>query len=413
MSSTQFASLSLNDSILRALTKEGYHTPTPVQQEAIPLIFAGRDIIATAQTGTGKTAAFTLPMLQMLSERGKSKHIRALILTPTRELALQINASLAAYGRYLKVAKTVILGGVSSVPQIKELRKKPDILVATPGRLLDLVGQGHIHLDHIEMFVLDEADRMLDMGFIQDVRTIISKLPAKRQTLFFSATVSREISALASDIVTNPASVEVAPPTSVAVNIEQKVLFVDHENKYSLLTGILKDENVHRALVFARTKRQADRIRQQLSKNGITVESIHSDKTQSARQRALAAFERGRVKVLVGTDIIARGIDVEGISHVINYSLPNEPESYIHRIGRTARAGANGIALSFCDNEDISMLKGIEKLTKCPLTVFADHPYHSSAIAELREEKKIKKIPAPPFGRRLKPKQHSSRRISR
>ena len=406
MKSNHFNNLSLNEPILRAISEEGYPAPTPVQEAAIPLVLEGNDLLATAQTGTGKTAAFSLPILQILHERrpaGK-RNIRALVLTPTRELAQQVEESFRTYGRHLSLRTTVIVGGVSSVPQIKALKNRVDILVATPGRLLDLINQGYVHLDRIELLVLDEADRMLDMGFIIDVRKIVSKLPRKRQTLFFSATLSGEIQHLASDMLNNPSHVKITPPASVCDNIEQKVLFVAQENKRDLLSDILQEENVIRALVFSRTKRLADRLMKHLSNRGISVEAIHSDKTQSARQRALAAFDRGKVKVLIGTDIVARGIDVEGISHVINYNLPDDPENYVHRIGRTARAGTNGIALSFCDVAELSMLKGIEKLIKQPLAEVEDHPFHSSFIAAIH--KRITAIPriTPPFGRRNKPK---------
>ncbi|MFC1529017.1 DEAD/DEAH box helicase, partial [Candidatus Latescibacterota bacterium] len=407
-----FKNFILNEPILRALSEEGYKTPTAVQQAAIPLILEGKDLLATAQTGTGKTAAFSLPMLQMLNERKSAdkRNIRALILTPTRELALQVEASFRTYGRHLSLRTTVILGGVSAGPQIKAIKNKVDILVATPGRLLDLINQGYVHLNRIEMLVLDEADRMLDMGFITDVRKIVSKLPDKRQTLFFSATLSGEIQHLASDMLNNPSKVTTTPPASVSDNIEQKVLFVAQENKRDLLSDILQEDNVIRALVFSRTKRLADRLIKHLSTRGIFAESIHSDKSQSARQRALAAFDRGKIKVLVGTDIVARGIDVEGISHVINYNLPDDPENYVHRIGRTARAGANGIALSFCGAEEIVMLKGIEKLIKQPLTQFNDHPFHSSVIAAIHKRKTETPRISPPFGRRNKPKTSRGRR---
>jgi len=406
MYSDHFKNLLLNQPILRALSEEGYEKPTPVQQAAIPEVLAGNDLLATAQTGTGKTAAFALPMLHMLHERKphSAGNIRALILTPTRELALQIEASFRTYGRHLPLRTAVVLGGVPAASQIKALKKKPDILVATPGRLLDLYGQGFIRLDRIEIIVLDEADRMLDMGFINDVRKIVSMLPVDRQTLFFSATLTRDTADLASDMLREPSFVEVTPAASVSGDIEQKVLFVEQINKRDLLTSILKDENVLRALVFARTKRRADHLLRQLTNHGISADAIHSNKSQNARQRALSAFDRGRIKVLVATDIVARGIDVEGISHVINYEMPNDPESYVHRIGRTARAGAAGIALSFCDAGEVTMLRGIEKLTRCPLTAFEDHPFHSSSIAALRDRKTasplVPTIPARSRGRR-------------
>ncbi|MCE5250947.1 DEAD/DEAH box helicase [bacterium] len=406
MHSDHFKNLSLNEPILRALSEQGYQNPTPVQQAAIPEVLAGNDLLATAQTGTGKTAAFALPMLQILHEQepGGSRHIRALILTPTRELALQIEESLRTYGRYLKLRTTVVLGGVPAASQIRALRKNPDILVATPGRLLDLHNQGYIRLDRIKMLVLDEADRMLDMGFINDVRKIVSELPRDRQTLFFSATLTGEIANLASDMLRNPSKVEVSPAASVSVNIEQKVLFVEQMNKRELLAGILKDKNVSRALVFARTKHRADHLMRQLMNHGISADAIHSNKSQNARQRALSAFDHGKIKVLVATDIVSRGIDVEGISHVINYEMPEDPESYVHRIGRTARAGAAGIALSFCNAEEIKLLREIEKLTKCPLTAVIDHPFHSASIAALLERKSSSSIvpamPGRPRGRR-------------
>jgi len=416
MKSTHFKNLIHNEAILQALSEKGYKTPTAVQEAAIPLILEGKDLLATAKTGTGKTAAFSLPILQTLHERksGDKRYIRALILTPTRELALQVEASFRTYGSHLSLRSTVILGGVSSGPQIKAIKNKVDILVATPGRLLDLINQGHVHLNRIEMLVLDEADRMLDMGFIHDVRKILSKLPDKRQTLFFSATLSEDIQYLASDILTNPSKVTITPSASVADNIEQKVLFVSQENKRDLLSDILQEENVIKALVFSRTKHLADRLMKHLSNRGIFAEAIHSNKSQNARQRALAAFNRGKVKVLVGTDIVARGIDVEGISHVINYDLPEDPENYVHRIGRTARAGANGIALSFCDAKEIVMLKGIEKLIKHPLTEFNDHPFHSSVIAAIHKRKTATPRISPPFGRqRNKPKNVRGRRNAR
>lgn len=387
MNSDHFKNLSLSENILHALKDEGYEEPTPIQNEAIPEILAGKDILATAQTGTGKTAAFALPILHILSKspRNGARHIRALILTPTRELALQIESSFINYGRYLPMRVATVIGGVPFGGQIKALKKTPDILVATPGRLLDLIKQGHAIIDRVETLVLDEADRMLDMGFINDVRQIISKLPSKRQTLFFSATLCGDIGYLASDILNHPVRIEITPPSSVAENIDQKIFFVEQGNKRDLLSSIMREGNVRRALVFVRTKRQADRITRQLTDDGISADAIHSDKTQSARQKSLSAFDKGRIKVLVGTDIISRGIDVDGISHVINYELPNDPESYVHRIGRTARAGACGTAMSFCSAEDVPMLKGIEKLTKCPLTAITDHTFHSSSVAAIHQ----------------------------
>ena len=391
MTSTQFDHLSLHPSINRALAREGYQQPTPIQQAAIPEALAGKDVLATAQTGTGKTAAFSLPMLHLLHDKpsANGRGIRALILTPTRELALQIDASLRSYGHYLPLRPAVVVGGVPAPPQIRALRQGPEMLVATPGRLLDLHNQGHVRLGGVEMLVLDEADRMLDMGFIRDVRKIVAALPRKRQTMLFSATLSREISKLAADMLIQPVKVEITPSASVSDDIAQQVLFVEQTDKRALLTDILRGEDIPRALVFTRTKHRANRISQQLANSGIAADSIHSNKSQAARQKALAAFDRGKVKVLVATDIVARGIDVEGISHVINYELPHDPESYVHRIGRTARAGAVGTALSFCNGEELSMLKGIEKLTRRPLTPLEDHPFHSSAIAQRRQDKPV------------------------
>ena len=409
MSNPKFQDLAVSEPLLRALEEEGYTHPTPIQQEGIPLVLAGRDLLATAQTGTGKTAAFALPILQMLGEKipHTKKPIRSLILTPTRELAIQIDESLKAYGRHLRLKTAVVLGGVSAEPQIKALRRQPDILVATPGRLLDLHNQGYIPLDRVEILVLDEADRMLDMGFIKDVRRIVNLLPKKRQTLFFSATLGPVVARLASDMLRDPATVVIAPPATVAGNIAQKVMFVQHMHKRELLAEVLRGVDVSRALVFTRTKHRANRVSKQLTQDGIRADAIHSNKSQGARQRALSDFDRGRIKVLVGTDVVARGIDVDGISHVINYEMPEDPESYVHRIGRTARAGANGIALSFCAAEEVMRLRDIEKLTHELLVPVEDHRYHCSATAALngrtaaRAEAQANAAPAnrPKFGR--------------
>ena len=389
MNTHRFKGFALGEPILKALSEQGYQTPTDIQKAAIPVLLEGKDLFASAQTGTGKTAAFSLPMLQLLTERRAARSegkrtIRALILTPTRELALQIDESLRAYGRHLPLRTAVILGGVGAAGQIAALRKNPDILVATPGRFLDLYQQGHIHLKQVEMLVLDEADRMLDMGFIHDVRKIIAKVPTERQTMLFSATLPPAVLQLASTMLKDPASISVTPTVTVAENITQKVLFVEQADKNNLLKNVLSDKAIKKALVFTRTKHKAPRLSQQLSKIGISADSIHSNKTQSARQRALDAFDRGHIKVLVATDIVARGIDVDGITHVINYELPNEPESYVHRIGRTARAGADGIALSFCDSNELPLLGGIQRFTKSELPAMEDHPFHSSGIAMLR-----------------------------
>ena len=417
MNSHPFETFQLSKSILRAVTEEGYQEPTPVQLASIPEILAGRDLMATAQTGTGKTAAFALPMLERLQSRpsgnnGSGRPLRALILTPTRELALQVETSFRVYGKYLSLRSAVVLGGVSMGSQLTALRKQPDILVATPGRLLDLMKQKQVRLDRIEILVLDEADRMLDMGFIQDVRKIVSHIPARRQTLLFSATLSSEILGLAGDMLNNPVKVETTRPASVSQNIDQKVLFVDHADKGALLADILKSKNLSRVLVFTRTKHRAERLMRHLSTHGISADAIHSNKSQNARQRALAAFDRGNITVLVATDIMARGIDVEGISHVINYELPNDPGSYVHRIGRTARAGAVGTALSFCDASEIMMLKGIEKLTRCTLIAVEDHRFHSATIASLYSPRTGSSASrsAPPQWRSFGPRGRSGRR---
>ncbi len=367
MNSHPFEQLHLSKPILRALTEEGYAQPTPIQTAAIPEVLAGRDVLATAQTGTGKTAAFALPILHRLHADGtqhRGSGILALILTPTRELALQVRTSFDTYSRHLPLRTAVVLGGVSQRSQIKALRDGVQILVATPGRLLDLMQQRQVRLDRIEVLVLDEADRMLDMGFIHDVRRIASQIPGDRQTLLFSATMSAQIVGLAGDMLNNPVRIETVPPTSVSPDIDQKVLFVEQANKGLLLAEI-------------------ERLMRHLSSHGISTEAIHSNKSQNARQRALFAFHEGKINALVATDIVARGIDVEGISHVINYELPNDPENYIHRIGRTARAGAAGTALSFCDATEIVMLQRIERFTRRALVAPKDHRYYSAAIASL------------------------------
>ena len=381
----RFDNFPLHPAILRALEDEKYVTPTDVQRLSIPEVLAGRDLLATAQTGTGKTAAFSVPLLHLLhiNQPAGRSGIRALILSPTRELALQIEASLRTYGRHLRLRTAVVLGGVASGPQIRALRGNPDILVATPGRLMDLMSQGYVKLESTEVLVLDEADRMLDMGFLPDVKRIVATMPAQRQTLFFSATMSPEIGALAQSLLRNPARVQIAAPAATVARCEQHVLFVDQEKKRDLLTDLLKNAGFGRSIVFTRTKHRADKISTHLASHGIKVDAIHSNKTQGARQRSLSAFDDGRIRVLVATDIVARGIDVDGISHVINYELPDDAENYVHRIGRTARAGADGVALSFCDAGEVGILRGIEKLTDSSLTHFHDHPFHSPEIAEM------------------------------
>jgi ATP-dependent RNA helicase RhlE len=381
---TSFSELALIEPIARALRAENYTVPTPIQAAAIPPLLDGRDLLGCAQTGTGKTAAFALPILQRLAADRKPaprKGARVLVLAPTRELALQIADSFAAYGRHLPLSRTVVFGGVGQNPQVSALARGVDVLVATPGRLLDLIEQGHAQLSGIEVLVLDEADRMLDMGFIRDIRKILARLPARRQTLLFSATMPRDIAVLADQMLRDPVKVEVAAPATTAENVDQWVLFVDRDNKRHLLAEMLKDPKMSRTLVFTRTKHGANRVTEQLSRMQVRAAAIHGNKSQGARQAALESFRAGHTRVLVATDIAARGIDVDGITHVVNYELPNEPESYVHRIGRTARAGARGIALSFCDREERAYLRDIERLTKQPLRVVADHPYRAAAGA--------------------------------
>ena len=384
MHSSKFAELNLSQPLLRALDEEGYDDPTPIQHAAIPAVLEGNDVLAAAQTGTGKTAAFTLPMLQLFDEGRVKGGVRGLILTPTRELALQIAECLGNYGRHLRLRTAVLLGGVSERPQIDALRRKPDFIVATPGRLLDLHQRGLAKLDRVEILVLDEADRMLDMGFSRDVRRIVGATPRSRQTLLFSATLTEDIGELAADLLRDPSLIEVTPPASVSDNVAQKVLFVAQEDKRDLLTSVLEDETTSRVLVFTRTKHRANRLTKQLRSGGIKVDVMHSNKGQGARQAALKAFHNGQIKVLVATDIAARGIDVDDISHVINYEMPGDPESYVHRIGRTARAGSIGMALSFCNAEEVELIKGIERLTRSPLVADEDHPFHSASIAAMR-----------------------------
>jgi len=368
-----FKDLQLTAPVLQALETEGYHTPTPIQFKAIPFVLAGRDVLACAQTGTGKTAAFTIPLLQRMAADTGNGHraVRALILTPTRELAIQIGESIAAYGRFLTLRHTVIFGGVSQHSQVQALRKGVDILVATPGRLLDLLQQREISLASLEYFVLDEADRMLDMGFIHDVKRIIAQLPKRRQTLFFSATMPKEIQQLAAVLLHNPAKVEVAPPATTAELIAQSVYFAEKEMKPVLLKHLLRDEAIRSILVFTRTKHGANKLVKILASAGIQSAAIHGNKSQQARQTALLQFKSGTLRVLVATDIAARGIDIDSLTHVLNYELPNVPETYVHRIGRTGRAGAAGQAISFCDTSERPLLQDIEKLIRKKVPVLA------------------------------------------
>ena len=392
-----FNELNLIEPILAALKTEGYTNPTPIQQKAIPYILQKRDLLGCAQTGTGKTAAFAIPILQLLhalpQERNK-RTIKSLILTPTRELALQIGESFGAYGRNTGLKHTVIFGGVSQHPQTEALKKGVDILVATPGRLLDLMAQKFIDLSHLQIFVLDEADRMLDMGFVHDVRKVLNVIPEKRQSLFFSATMAPEIMKLADNILVEPAKVEVTPVSSTAHTIQQAVYYVKKGDKKNLLIHLLQGEKIDRVLVFTRTKHGADRVARDVTKAGIQAEAIHGNKSQNARVRALDNFKSSRTRVLVATDIAARGIDVDDLNHVINFELPNEPETYVHRIGRTGRAGASGTALSFCDAEETSYLVSIQKLISKNVPVVDNHPYpmtakdFAEAASTMKEQKK-------------------------
>jgi ATP-dependent RNA helicase RhlE len=376
----QFSELGLIPALLSAVAAEGYVEPTPIQVKAIPHVLAGRDLLGLAQTGTGKTAAFALPILQRLAGKGPARAprpIRCLVLTPTRELASQIGESFTVYGKHLALKNTVIFGGVGDSAQKQTLKHGIDILVATPGRLLDLAGQGHLDLRPLEVFVLDEADRMLDMGFIHDVRRVIALLPRHRQTLFFSATMPREAQELADQLLHDPETVAVVPPATTAEKVDQEVYFVEKGDKRALLVDVLREQAMRRVLVFSRTKHGANRIAEHLVKHQIGAEAIHGNKSQNARERALAGFKTGRTRVLVATDIAARGIDIDDVTHVINFDIPEVPETYVHRIGRTARAGAAGMALSFCDAEERGDFRAIEKLTRQQIPVVEGHPYES------------------------------------
>lgn len=373
-----FEHLLNSHALIKALGKKGYEQPTPIQQQAIPHVLAEKDLFGCAQTGTGKTAAFALPILQLLEKRQNStnqRNIQALILAPTRELALQISDSFRDYGVYTNLKHTVIFGGVSQHAQTQALKKGVDILIATPGRLLDLMNQGFIKLNHISMFVLDEADRMLDMGFIHDIKRITAKLPQKRQTLFFSATVSPEIRKLANTMLNNPVSVAVTPVSSTAESVEQAVYLVKKEDKRSLLKFVFSENEIEHVLVFTRTKHGADKVVKFLNSNGIKAEAIHGNKSQNARERALNGFKNRTIRALVATDIASRGIDVDKLSHVINFDMPEVAETYVHRIGRTGRKGESGIALSFCDSEEMPYLKSINKLINKQIPVVKTHPF--------------------------------------
>lgn len=374
-----FDSLDLLPVIKTAIKNKGYTTPTPIQAQAIPYLLAGKDLLGIAQTGTGKTAAFSLPILNRLGKNKvltKPRRVRCLILTPTRELASQIDQNIIEYGQGLGLSSRVVFGGVGATPQIRALGRGVDILVATPGRLLDLMGEKHVNFEQLEVFVLDEADRMLDMGFIHDVKKIIAKLPAKKQTLLFSATMPDDIAKLASSLLVDPKKVEVTPESTTVEKIGQSVCFLDKSNKDKLLARLLDDADISGALVFTRTKHGADKVVRKLASEGIEAAAIHGNKSQNARERALGNFRDGKLKVLIATDIAARGIDVDHVSHVFNYNLPEDPKNYVHRIGRTARAGREGVAISFCDESELKYLRQIEKHIRLKLETNLKHDFH-------------------------------------
>lgn len=394
----QFKELNIKPSILKALEDENYTEPTPIQEQAIPPILSGRDLLGCAQTGTGKTAAFAVPTLQLLSEEGHvpsaRRNIHALVITPTRELALQNYENFCTYGKYTGLRSCVIFGGVSQVQQVETLKRGVDILVATPGRLSDLMNQHVVDLHDIKIFILDEADRMLDMGFIHDIKKIIAKIPVKKQTLLFSATMPPEISKMVNSLLVNPVKIAITPVSSTVDLIEQSVYFVDKENKRKLLLNLLKDKSIVSALVFTRTKHGADRVERELVKNHISAQAIHGNKSQNARQLALNNFKNKVTRVLVATDIAARGIDIDELSHVINFDLPETPETYVHRIGRTGRAGFSGTAISFCDFEEKALLADIEKLIGKRIAVVKDHPYPLLITAPLPKKTMPRRKPS-------------------
>lgn len=375
---SNFESLGLSDKLLRAIKNEGYESPTPVQALAIPLLLKGRDVLGVAQTGTGKTAAFALPILQKILDKkpSQNRNIRALVLSPTRELAAQIDERFSVYSQYIDMRHKVIFGGVSQKPQVQSLRRGIDVLVATPGRLLDLIQQGHVDLGHVEFFVLDEADRMLDMGFIRDIKKVLKLLPRQRQNLLFSATMPSSIANLANSFLKNAEMIDLSPKEITVDRIEQAILFVRKEDKRKLIVDLIKENEVKRGIIFTRTKHGANKLVKQLDKAHIGALAIHGNKSQGARTKALAQFKNGSTPLLVATDIASRGIDVEDVTHVFNYDLPNEPESYVHRIGRTARAGKSGIAYGFCDDSESGYLVGIQRLIGKSIPVIDDHPYH-------------------------------------
>lgn len=388
----RFDDLQLDTPLLRAVKSEGYTSPSPIQEKAIPHVLTGRDVIGCAQTGTGKTAAFALPVLQNLGTKSHTRYIRVLVLSPTRELAAQIGENFKSYAQHTPLKQTVIFGGVGQQPQVKAINKGVDILVATPGRLLDLMNQGIVKLNRVEIFVLDEADRMLDMGFIHDMKRVIKQLPKQRQTLFFSATMPQSIQDLADEILIDPVFVEVSPQSSTAEKIEQSVFLVENSNKRNLLKHLLQNPELERVLVFMRTKHRANNLAKQLSRGKTQAEAIHGNKSQTARTRALKNFKDGRTRILVATDIAARGLDINDVTHVVNYDVPNIPESYVHRIGRTARADASGIAYSFVGVEERAYLKDIEKLIDEKIEIIEEHPFVSDvpANAPIQTPKKSK-----------------------
>ena len=402
---SNFESLGLSKQLLLSVKKEGYTVPTPVQEQAIPLLLKGHDVLGVAQTGTGKTAAFALPVLQIMARKeikGRRK-IRTLVLTPTRELAAQINQRFAAYSEHLSIYHQVIFGGVSQKPQVKSLRRGIDILVATPGRLLDLIEQGFIDLESIEFFVLDEADRMLDMGFIRDIKKVIKLLPKKRQNLLFSATMPSSIADLANSFLNDAVMIDLSPEEITVERIEQSVMFVEKQSKINLIIDIINENQIKRGIIFTRTKHGANRLVKKLDRSGIESAAIHGNKSQGARTRALAAFRNGDIPLLVATDIASRGIDIEGVTHVFNYDLPNEPESYVHRIGRTARAGKSGVAYAFCDESESGYLVGIQRLIGKQIPQFKEHPYHFSKAIPKPDQKP---------GRIKEPKKKGKRNIN-
>lgn len=387
MNTPAFKDLNLIDPLLKALDAVGYTHPTPIQLQAIPPLLEGNDLLGCAQTGTGKTAAFALPLIQNLKKnpiRYNAKQPRILVLTPTRELAIQVHDNFVEYSKFVNLRTSVIFGGVGQAPQVKSMLGGVDVLVATPGRLLDLINQRHLSLKELEVFVLDEADRMLDMGFIHDIKKIIALLPEKRHNLFFSATMPKEIEQLANTILRNPIRVAVAPVSSTAELIEQRVMYVDKDKKRDLLKHLFQDPSLSKVIIFTRTKHGANKVSEVLTKAGIKSDAIHGNKSQTARQNALNNFKDGKIRALIATDIAARGIDVDDITHVINFELPHEPESYVHRIGRTARAGAKGKAIAFCDAEEKSLLKQIEKVIKMEVPLDPNQPYHSDAVEGAR-----------------------------